>query len=222
MKTFLTDERARVTGRRPMASTICAQLRPLLQVWAFAAASLLGACAIGPSYVRPTATVPAAYKEGASQARTPDTPGWTVAQPNDSLLRGPWWHLFGDPQLNTLEDRVNVSNQSIQKAVALLRQARALVAYAHAGYSPIVGTSVSAGRTHYSNDVIDRASSGHTIPDYAVSLDASWEPDLWGKIGHTVDAARANAQASAADLEGVRLSMHAELAVDYINLRILA
>jgi NodT family efflux transporter outer membrane factor (OMF) lipoprotein len=218
MKTFLTDEPATFTLRRPMAPTMCAKLRPLLHVCAFAAASLLGACSIGPSYVRPTAAVPAAYKEGATQAHIP---GWTIAQPNDGLLRGPWWHLFGDPQLNTLEDRVNVSNQSIQKAVALLRQARAMVAYAHAGYSPIVGANVNASRTHYSKEVIDRASSGHTIPDYAVSLDAAWEPDLWGKIGHTVDAARANAQASAADLEGVRLSMHAELAVDYFNLRSL-
>ncbi len=186
----------------------------------------------------PQVSVPAQYKEKTpeqTQEQThPTSPeaaqgtrthtaapaaGWTQAQPDDNVLRGPWWKIFGDPQLDHLEDQVNVSNQNVQKAIAVLDQARSGIDFAHAGFSPSVDVGVATSHTHYSGNVIDSAKSGNTISDYATALDVSWEPDLWGKIRHTVDAARANEQASTADLEGVRLSMHAELAVDYFNLR---
>ena len=208
------------------------KLAPLVSVCT--TALLLGGCMVGPTYVRPQVTVPAQYKEqtreqtrpasreAAQETHThtaaPDI-GWTQAQPDDNVLRGPWWKIFGDPQLDHLEDQVNVSNQNVQKAIALLDQARSGIDFAHAGFSPSVGVGAATSRTHYSDNVVDSAKSGNTISDYATALDVSWEPDLWGKIRHTVDAARANEQASAADLEGVRLSMHAELAVDYFNLR---
>jgi NodT family efflux transporter outer membrane factor (OMF) lipoprotein len=206
---------------------------------AICAASVLGmaGCSIGPDYVRPSVVVPAAYKENAG---TPDpssgavstrasqtatapaqaTPGWTQATPADNEARGAWWTRFSDPQLNTLETRVSVSNQTIQKAVAQLQEARAMVESAHAAYLPTIGAGTSASSLHDSDNVIGhQQTAGRTFGDYDVALDASWEPDLWGRIAHENDAARAGAQASAADLESVRLGVHAELAVDYFNLR---
>jgi NodT family efflux transporter outer membrane factor (OMF) lipoprotein len=115
---------------------------------------------------------------------------------------------------------VSVSNQTIQKAVAQLQEARAMVESAHAAYLPTVGVEADGSRLHDSQYLFGhQQTAGKSYNDYAVALDASWEPDLWGKIAHENDAARAGAQASAADLESVRLGVHAELAVDYFNLR---
>ncbi|MDB5989516.1 MAG: efflux system, outer rane lipoprotein NodT family [Herbaspirillum sp.] len=193
-------------------------IRPMLRTGAITGAVtgalLLGGCAVGPDYVRPSVAIPNAYKEA-----TPTTPGWTSARPADDVPRGPWWQIYGDAQLNALEEQVNVSSQSVQKSIATLKQARAMVDYARAGYFPSLTASANAARTRYSANVIDRATSGLIIPDYALALNATWEPDLWDKIGHTVGAARANAQASAADLEGVRLGIHADVALNYFNLR---
>ena len=138
----------------------------------------------------------------------------------DTESRGAWWTGFGDSRLNTLEARVSVSNQTIQKAVAQLQEARAMVESAHAAYLPTVGVAADGSRLHDSQYLFGhQQTAGKSYNDYAVALDASWEPDLWGKIAHENDAARAGAQASAADLESVRLGVHAELAVDYFNLR---
>jgi NodT family efflux transporter outer membrane factor (OMF) lipoprotein len=207
---------------------------------AVCAAALLGmtGCSIGPAYVRPAVRVPTAYKEngGASGAGVLSTsaansttgpaapaqaaPGWTSAAPADSKPRGAWWTRFGDSELNTLEASVSVSNQTVQKAVAQLQEARAMVQSAHAAYLPTIGAGASATREHDSANVIGhQGTAGKSYNDYAVALDASWEPDLWGRIAHENDAARAGAQASAADLESVRLGVQAELAVDYFNLR---
>jgi hypothetical protein len=219
-------------------------LKPLrgvrtLLLGAICAASVLGVagCSIGPDYVRPSVTVPAAFKENGGAAATGSgalsttagkptpapaqaTPGWTSATPADTDSRGEWWTRFGDPQLNTLEASVSVSNQTIQKAVAQLQEARAMVESAHAAYLPTVGVEADGSRLHDSQYLFGhQQTAGKSYNDYAVALDASWEPDLWGKIAHENDAARAGAQASAADLESVRLSVHAELAVDYFNLR---
>jgi NodT family efflux transporter outer membrane factor (OMF) lipoprotein len=219
-------------------------LKPLhgvrsLLLGAVCAASVLGVagCSIGPDYVRPSVTVPAAFKENGGAAATGSgalsttagkptpaparaTPGWTSATPADTDSRGEWWTRFGDPQLNTLEAGVSVSNQTIQKAVAQLQEARAMVESAHAAYLPTVGVEADGSRLHDSQYLFGhQQTAGKSYNDYAVALDASWEPDLWGKIAHENDAARAGAQASAADLESVRLGVHAELAVDYFNLR---
>jgi NodT family efflux transporter outer membrane factor (OMF) lipoprotein len=223
---------------RPLDLMPLRRVRSLL-LGAVCAAGALGVagCSIGPDYVRPTVTVPAAFKENGGAAAsgsgallttagkaaaTPaqTTPGWISATPADTESRGAWWTGFGDSRLNTLEARVSVSNQTIQKAVAQLQEARAMVESAHAAYLPTVGVAADGSRLHDSQYLFGhQQTAGKSYNDYAVALDASWEPDLWGKIAHENDAARAGAQASAADLESVRLGVHAELAVDYFNLR---
>jgi NodT family efflux transporter outer membrane factor (OMF) lipoprotein len=190
----------------------------------------LSACAIGPEYVRPSVDVPTAFKESkpsaargdepvATTPQAPPAPGWVSAQPNDAVSRGAWWKVFGDEQLNTLEDKVDGSNQNLKIALAQLRQARAAVDVAHSAFFPTIAAGAVADQSLTSANVRYRAAAGHTLPDYAIPATASWEPDLWGKVGHSVESAKADAQATRADLEALRLSEHAELASDYFNLR---
>jgi len=170
---------------------------------------LVASCTVGPDYVRPAAETPAAYKEAE---------GWKTAQPADGLNRGAWWEVFGDSRLNELEERVSVSNQSIAQAEAQFRQARALVQSARAGYYPTVTAGASASRSRKSVNTGSAVSSG-TNDDFLMPLEASWEPDLWGRVRRSVESAEAAAQASAADLGAAHLSMQAELALDYFQLR---
>ena len=172
--------------------------------------ALLCACAIGPNYVRPSVESPANYKE---------TGDWKVAQPRDHLSRGRWWELYGDAQLNALELEVGISNQNVRAAEAQLRQARALVQAARAQYFPTVSSSASVSRSRSASPSgnVPTAASG-SVNNYAVSLDASWELDVWGRVRRSVEVNMASAQASAADLEAVRLLAQAELAQDYFLL----
>ena len=175
---------------------------------------LLSGCAVGPRYSRPTAPVPPAYKE--------EPPGWKTAQPNDQIARGKWWEIFGDSQLNTLEEQINVANQSLKAALAQFEQARALVRFNRADYYPTVSAGVSASRNRQSqNRALATTLSKTNYTDLTLPLSVSYEPDVFGRVRRTVEAARSNAQASAGDLESVRLSLHAELAVDYFQLRTL-
>jgi NodT family efflux transporter outer membrane factor (OMF) lipoprotein len=185
---------------------------------AFLAIALTGCAA--SAYVKPTVNVPTAYKEGSNTtSSTQPQPGWAAAMPRDAQDRGAWWEVFGNSQLNELESRVSVSNQTIQKAVATLEQARAAVGIARSSYFPTITGGVSQDRLHTSQNVIGRQQlAGRTVPDYSLGVNASWEPDLFDKVGHAVDAATARAQASEADLASVQLSMHAELAIDYFDL----
>lgn len=178
-------------------------------------ATLTG-CTPGPAYVRPSVAVPNHYKEVSTI--TPP-PGWKSATPNDDADRGEWWKVFHDESLDALESRVTVSNQTIKQAVANLQQAQALVGEARAAYMPTVSAGMAIDRNHTSKNVVDRSLAGKTISDYTVGADVEWEPDLFDRIGHEVDAANARAQASQADLASVTLSMHAQLAMDYIDLR---
>lgn len=174
--------------------------------------ALLAGCAVGPRYARPTAPTPADYKE------TP--PNWKPAQPSDEVLRGKWWEIYQDPQLNALEDKIAVSNQVVKAAEAQFRQARDLVRFNRADLFPTVSTGVSATREKFSrNRPLSQLSSGGTFNDLILPLDMSYEPDVWGKVRRNVEASRANAQASFADLEAVSLSLHAELAMDYFQAR---
>jgi NodT family efflux transporter outer membrane factor (OMF) lipoprotein len=178
--------------------------------------TLLTACTVGPDYVRPKAEVPEVYKE---------VEGWKVAQPKDHLVRGAWWKIFNDPQLNALEEQANISNQSLMVAEAQFRQARALVQSARASYFPTVTVGASLTRSRRSSNIggvtgTTGASSAATS-DYLLVADASWEPDLWGRVRRTVEASKAIAQATAADLESTRLLVQAELAQDYFLLRVL-
>ena len=167
------------------------------------------ACTVGPDYVRPTAEVPSSYKE---------IEGWKVAEPKDHLIRGAWWEIFNDPELNGLEEQVNISNQNIIVAEAQFRQARALVQVARAGYFPTV--TIGTSFTRLSPNTPGSASTT-TINNYQLPASASWEPDLWGRVRRTVEASETSAQASAADLQGIRLLVQAEVAQDYFQLRTL-
>lgn len=168
------------------------------------------ACTVGPDYVRPTATVPPVFKEMS---------GWKVAQPKDDAIRGAWWEMYRDPQLNALEEQVAISNQNVAAAEAQFRQARALVQAARAGYFPTAAIGASVTRTR--KPIISGANTSSTTSDYLASGDLSWELDLWGRVRRSVEASRANAQASTADLETLRLSTQAALAQAYFQLRTL-
>jgi NodT family efflux transporter outer membrane factor (OMF) lipoprotein len=171
----------------------------------------LTACTVGPNYVRPSVETPASYKE---------TKEWRKSEPADNVIKGAWWNIFSDPQLDALEEQVDISNQNIIMAEAQFRQARALVQAGRAGYFPAVTTSPSLSRSRSSANT-GGASGGTTFSNLLMPADVSWEPDIWGKVHRTVEANQANAQASAADLEAIRLSMKAELAQDYFQLRAL-
>lgn len=181
----------------------------------------LTGCTVGPDYVRPAVETPPAYKETAGSTN----PEWKIAEPGDNIIRGAWWEIYNDPQLNALQAQVDISNQNIIVAEAQYRQARALVQAARAAYFPVV--SADAAYTRSRRPFISGTSGGSstrsaaTTSDYLLSGTASWEPDIWGKVRRSVEASEANAKASAADLEGVRLSVRAELAQDYFQLRAL-
>src|ERR1700728_1309365 len=173
---------------------------------------LLGGCTVGPKYVRPTADVPADYKEVGA---------WKSAQPSDAIAKGKWWEVYGDPQLNALEEQVSVSNETLKAAQAQFLEARAAIRTVRAAYFPTVTANPSAAGTR---DSQNQALFGTTTPiNYATyelpPIDASWEPDVWGRVRRTVEAARSEAQATAADLANTELSLHAELALDYFQLR---
>jgi NodT family efflux transporter outer membrane factor (OMF) lipoprotein len=161
-----------------------------------------------------------------------------MAEPSDAALHGNWWELFGDPQLNALEEQVNVSNQNIAAAFAGFMQARAVVKEARSQYFPTLTVSPSVSRTRSSANLAAgttvsttgtggatggtaavAGSSGRVFNDFDLPFDASWTPDLWGRVRNTVKGDVAAAQASAADLENTRLTAQAELAVDYYELR---
>jgi NodT family efflux transporter outer membrane factor (OMF) lipoprotein len=174
----------------------------------------LSGCTVGPKYRRPAAEVPPAYKEVGN---------WRPAQPNDQNLGGTWWTIFQDPQLDALELQVNVSNQNLKAAEAQFRQARANVRYNRADYYPTVTAGPSATRTRVSNNRPPLSSTfdGITYNDFTLPFDFSYQADVWGRVRRTVESSREQAQASAADLATVNLSMHADLAVDYFLARSL-
>jgi NodT family efflux transporter outer membrane factor (OMF) lipoprotein len=181
-------------------------------------ALLLQGCVVGPKYNRPSVDTPGTFKEV-----TPDDlkkmDGWKVAKPQDSALHGKWWETFGDPQLNALEEQVNISNQNVASAFANFMAARALVREARAQYFPTLTVGASAARQRTAVAGTNGNSSGTTFNEFSLPFDASWTPDLFGRVRNTVRAASANAQATAADLENTRLTAQAELAVDYFQLR---
>ena len=170
---------------------------------------LAGGCAVGPQYQKPVAPQPAAldYKE---------TGKWKQAAPRDAFNKGKWWEIFSDEQLNKLEEQLAVSNQNLKAARARFYEARAIIKQNHAGFLPGVTGGASANTYHQSDN---RPLSHANYTDYTVPVDVSYEADVWGRIQYNVNSATANAQASAADLESVNLSVHAELASDYFELR---
>ena len=172
----------------------------------------IAGCAVGPKYHRPAAQVPPAYKEVGD---------WKPAQPNEQSLGGNWWEIFQDPQLNALEQQVNVSNQNLKAAEARYTQARALVRYHRADLFPTVDGSASATRTRVAPNRTPRSpfSNGVTYNDYQIPLELSYQVDVWGRVRRTVESYREQAQASAADLATVNLSMHTQLGYYYFLAR---
>lgn len=183
---------------------------------------LLNGCMVGPKYHRPSTDSPAAYKE-LTPAEFKDTEGWKVAQPKDDALRGKWWEIFNNPELNALEEKVNVSNQTIASAAAAFFAARALVKEARAQLFPTVTTNpaitVQRPSATLGGGSSSTTSSRGTFTDYTLPFDATWQPDLFGRVRNTVRAAAYGAQASAADLENTRLTIQADVAADYFQLR---
>jgi NodT family efflux transporter outer membrane factor (OMF) lipoprotein len=184
----------------------------VLAASAFAALAAAG-CSVGPKYAKPTAEVPADFKE------TPAN--FKQAQPNDSIAKGKWWEVYGDTQLNGFEEQINVSNQSLKSAEAQFREARAAVRISRANLYPTVGVTPSVGRTEQSENqpLFRKGSEQRSYNDFAIPFDFSYELDLWGRVRKQVEASRSEAQATAADLANVNLSLHAELAMDYFQMR---
>ena len=158
------------------------------------AALLLTSCMVGPDYSRPSVPTPAAYKESPPAGEGPDGPaptqsrqGWKVAQPGDQAPRGNWWEIFGDPQLNALEEQVTVANQDLKAAEARFRQARAMIGFARASEFPTISTGLGISSVRQSDNRPFRPStaSGGSSGDFSLSFDLSYELDLWGRIRRT-------------------------------------
>ncbi len=173
---------------------------------------------VGPDYMKPSVPMTPAYKE---------TDGWKAAEPSDHLPRGQWWAIFSDPELHALQEEVATANQNLKIAEARLSEARAMVRFNRAALFPTISTSFGASSVRESANQPFLSPSASTIPgighgssgDLLFSLDMSYEVDLWGRVRRTVAAALHEAQATAADLETARLSLQAELAMDYFELR---
>jgi NodT family efflux transporter outer membrane factor (OMF) lipoprotein len=195
--------------------------------WSFllTASTLLTGCLVGPNYHRPSVPAPPAYKEGSSNVATVPPPqipngGWKPAQPSDGLLKGKWWEVYQDSELNSLEEKLTVGNQTLRASTARYMQAREQVQVARADYYPTVNVGVSGSRIRQSNNrPLYSRTSPSNYNDLVLQGQVGWEPDLWGRVRRTVEAAGAFAQASAADLANVELSIRAELAEDYFELR---
>jgi NodT family efflux transporter outer membrane factor (OMF) lipoprotein len=183
---------------------------PRFSLAILAGIAALAGCTVGPNYVKPTADVPSNFKETSAP--------FQQAQPSDAMAKGKWWEIYNDQQLNTLEEQVDTSNQTLKAQEATYQQARAAVRVARAQYFPTATGGASAG--HFSL-APNRTLEGNTniYQDYQLPFDASWEPDFFGRVRRTVEATRSEAQASAADLANVSLGLHAELAEDYFQLR---
>jgi NodT family efflux transporter outer membrane factor (OMF) lipoprotein len=198
----------------------------LVQIALFVFFYFLTGCSIGPEYARPPVQSAPAYKELPQPADSASNL-WRTAQPSDAASRGKWWKAFNDPQLDELEEKANASNQQIAAATDNFLAARALVRQARSQYFPTLTTNPSVIRerpspAQFSELQTGGSSSGiavQTFTGYSLPFDASWEPDFWGRIRNSVKASTYAAQASAADLENVRLGVQAELAVDYYELR---
>jgi NodT family efflux transporter outer membrane factor (OMF) lipoprotein len=190
---------------------------PILSLFA---ALLATGCMVGPKYVKPSAPTAPAYKEDPPTSYK-ESDGWKSAQPEDQTMRGKWWEAFGDPQLNSLEDELTASNQDLKVAEARLRNSRAQIRFNRSYLAPTIGTSpsvtnerVSANSPYFPSFAENNGTGNYTLP-----FDLSYEVDLWGRVRHTINASREEAQATAADLQTATLSLHAELAVDYFELR---
>ena len=214
----MTSPRSAVTSHAACAAAICI--------------SLLSGCNVGPKYAPPAAPAPPGFKEAAPATYSAAPPGtWQPAQPQDAALKGKWWEMFNEPELNALEDQLNINNQNIAQYFQNFMAARAQVSEARAGYFPTAAvnpsyTRTSVGTAAGSTGIATGGTTGlapakgrTTISDFSLPFDVSWEPDLWGRVRNTVSEYRYAAQVSAADLENERLTEQADLAEYFFELR---
>jgi len=171
---------------------------------------VLAACKVGPDYFRPAAPTPPAFKEAK---------GWKRAEPADAKPRGPWWSIYNDPILDSLEQQVAISNQNLKASEAAFRQARAIVQETESTLFPVISATGSAQRTG-GGSRSGGAGGSRSGSQFSITSAASWEIDVWGRIRRQVESDVATAQASAADLANAQLSAQATLATDYLQLRI--
>jgi NodT family efflux transporter outer membrane factor (OMF) lipoprotein len=198
-------------------------------------------CTVGPKYHPPAATLqppPVAYKELPKDSQ--NSADWKVAQPQDAMLRGKWWEIYQDPDLNALEEQLNINNQNIRQSFENFMEARTLIAQARSQLFPTVSFAPSFQRSKTSATILNSSNNsnsggsssgsgsasgssstglGRQTSIYTLPLEASWAPDLWGKVRNTIREAQYNAQLSSADLENVRLTEQASLAVFFFELR---
>jgi NodT family efflux transporter outer membrane factor (OMF) lipoprotein len=185
---------------------------------------ILAGCRVGPKYNPPTATAqapPAVYKETPSQSV--DAGDWKVAQPQDAMLHGKWWEIYNEPELNDLEEKLNINNQNIKEFFENFMEARTLIAEARAQLYPTLTTTPSYTRSRASANLGNTASGnitgGQQSSITSLPVTASWAPDLWGKVRNTIRETQYNAQLSAAELEGERLTEQSTLAEIYFEIR---
>jgi NodT family efflux transporter outer membrane factor (OMF) lipoprotein len=191
-------------------------------LWTSITAFSLTGCMVGPKYHAPPATAqapPVTYKESSTQFK--DADGWKVAQPQDAMLRGKWWEIYSDPELNALEDQLNINNQNIKQFFENFMEARTLIAQARSQLYPTLSTAPSYSRSRSSSNLSKTATAntGSESSVGSLGLEASWEPDLWGKVRNTIHEQQYNAQLSAADLENERLTEQASLAATFFEIR---
>ena len=194
--------------RRALSITIAAALLPL------------SGCMVGPNYKTPSAIMAPSFKE-ATPASFAQNDGWKPGEPSDTRLKGDWWTLFHDARLNELEAQVDTANQTLKSAEANFRAARAQIGYARSSEAPTIGVgpSISTVRESANQPYFPSTLANNGEGNFSLPVDLNYEIDLWGRVRRGVTSAREQAQASDADLENARLSLHAELALDYFGLR---
>jgi NodT family efflux transporter outer membrane factor (OMF) lipoprotein len=181
---------------------------------------MLSGCMVGPNYTRPSVPSAPQFKEP-GPAEFKEMAGWKTAQPSDQALRGKWWELFQDPQLTALEEQVDGANQTLKQAEANFQAARAAIRVSRSKQAPDITTapSVGAERLSVNEPYFNKAATTAGIGNFSLPIDLNYEVDFWGRVRRSVTSSIEQAQASAADLETARLGLHAELAVDYFDLR---
>jgi NodT family efflux transporter outer membrane factor (OMF) lipoprotein len=193
---------------------------PILALLVFAFLGLMG-CSVGPKYLRPAIPAPSAFKESGPQ-QAPDGTVWKPAQPQDAMLRGKWWEIYQEAELNSLEEKLNISNQNIARAFENFMAARAQVQQARSAYYPTVSVGASYARNRSSQSQTSSPGLSKASPNsnaFNLPFDVAWEPDLWGRVRNTVRQSANAAQVSAADLENQKLTEQANLAIFYFELR---
>ena len=208
---FLRVSKTAPTERRPPRRRVRGMpVRALL----VAVVLFVSGCSVGPDYVRPTAPTAPAFSGDSEQE------GWKTAEPRDEIARGTWWEIYGDPELNQLEEQVAAANQNLFASEAQFRQAVAVVEAARSSWYPQAAIGFSMARARQSDNLFGNlGGSGNTVNDFSMPISVAWEPDLWGRVRRNVESQTAGAQASAADIASTQLSLQATLAADYFQLR---